>query len=111
MLFPGDHVVVKGPNKLAYFAILLDFTLDPDSKRKQCLLKWLLPKPEYSEIIFTDSTRIEPQMFTIGDEHQQWEPLESILDVFYSPHQHGVVSTRSPVLEDLEAAHWLLSMS
>lgn len=117
MLFPGDHVVVKGAvaggssTTSAYYAILVDFSLDPENKRKQCLLKWLLPKPEYANIIYSDSSAVEPHMFTVGDEHQHWEPIECIMDVFYSPYQHGVVSTRSPVLEDLEAAHWLLSMS
>lgn len=94
MLFQGDHVAVKGLDGHCYFALLMDFWLASHEHQgaKACQLRWLLPRPEYADLIQSASLidifqNISPTHFTLGPEHKGPEPLASVLGVFYSPHR------------------------
>jgi hypothetical protein len=111
MLFQGDHVVVRSQNHLVYFAVLTDFTMDPETGSKECRLRWLIPKPQHADTVCFNVDQVTPTMFTIGPDHECLEPIESVIDVFYSPYRTGELMAKDAgeLMSDLEAAHILCS--
>lgn len=79
-IYQGDHVSIRGSDSQVYFAVLMDFWLTENGKR-YCTLRWLLPAPKAS---FTSALQ---NRFDIGPVHERVEPMETILDVFYSPYR------------------------
>lgn len=84
LLFQGDHVAVRGDDSQIYFAIVHDFWMI-SSGEKLITLQWLLPKPKYALLIDGPPETIDPAYFALGPIHSQPEPIETIVDVFFSP--------------------------
>lgn len=84
LLFIGDHVAIRGDDSQVYFAIVTDYWLVPTGQ-KYVRLQWLLPKRAHSLQIDGPPERLDPSYFSLGPLHGRMEPIECILDVFFSP--------------------------
>lgn len=91
LLFIGDHIVVRGDDGQIYFAVLRDFWMTP-TNCKYFTLQWLLPKPSSAANIDGPQEGLDPILFLLGPLHERAEPVDAIIDVFYSP-----LASRKPI--------------
>lgn len=84
LLFIGDHVAIRGDDSQIYFAIVTDYWLILTGQ-KYVRLQWLLPKRAHALQIDGPPERLDPAYFSLGPLHGRMEPIECILDVFFSP--------------------------
>lgn len=84
-MYQGDHVSIHGDDSNIYFAILTDFWMT-ENGRRFCNLRWLIPK------ISSAPTSALQERFELGPAHGKVEPMEAVLDVFYSPYRDQLSS-------------------
>lgn len=84
LLFVGDHVAIRGDDSQVYFAIVTDYWLVPTGQ-KYVRLQWLLPKRAHALQIDGHAECLDPAYFDLGPLHERMEPIECIVDVFFSP--------------------------
>jgi hypothetical protein len=85
LLFEGDHIVIRGSDSMAYFAIIEEFKVN-ESGDRLFRFSWLLPKPEYTEqILSSRSDEFDPQHYKIGPKGAEFVSVNAISNVLYSP--------------------------
>lgn len=87
-LYQGDHVALRGDDDHVYFAILLDFWLT-EGGRRYFTLRWLIPKHGVS-LASLGAWAITPDKFEMGPMHGKVEPMEVIVEVFFSPYRNSM---------------------
>lgn len=111
MLYQRDYVAIRGSDNQMYFAVVKDFWFSSEG-RKLFTLQWLLPHQDHIVAINTMSLgKILPSYFILGPDHDKPEPLEAILDIFYSPLKELGSKELSLRSEDLEIAQLLCSLA
>lgn len=123
LLFEGDHIVIRGSDSMAYFAIIEEFKVN-ESGDRLFRFSWLLPKPDYTEqILRSRSDEFDPQHYKIGPKGVEFVSVDVISNVLYSPQRKNfdlafarfrkdssITSEEVSVFDEVEAAHFLCDL-
>jgi hypothetical protein len=93
MVREGDYVAVRGEDERVYFAIVYDLFFQKNHLQssgsgwpeKLMKLRWLLPKALFKKELIGDPSGIRPEHFDLGPMHSEFEKIDNVLAIFYSP--------------------------
>lgn len=83
-IFQGDYAAIKAADNQVYFVLVKDFVIEPDGGQS-FRFAWLIPKTDCLAHISPIMEDQKPHHFSVGPDHPDPEPIESLLTVFHSP--------------------------